>query len=40
MFFPIAPETGRFLFVLYAIGSFLCHRFMPAVYDANICEVT
>ena len=34
------PFLGAFLFVLYAMGYFLCHRFMPIDYHADICEVT
>jgi hypothetical protein len=39
-FFLIAPNMGRFLFVLYRAGYFFCHRFTLADYDAIICEVT
>jgi hypothetical protein len=34
------PIDGAFLFVLYVVGQFLCHRFMAACYDFFICEVT
>jgi hypothetical protein len=27
--FLICPGSGAFLFVLYTIADFLCHRFMP-----------
>jgi hypothetical protein len=37
MFFLIDPRDGVFLLVLYGIGLFFCHHFMPADYDANIC---
>jgi len=34
------PDNRAFLFVLYAIGQILCHRFMGDDYDYSICEVT
>jgi hypothetical protein len=34
------PYNGAFLFVLYAIAPFPCHRFIRACYDLSICEVT
>jgi hypothetical protein len=34
------PNRGAFLFVLYTIGHYFCHRFMAVCYDEVICEVT